>query len=178
MGRPKALLELDGIPLVAQHVTALASVCTRVAVVVGSDRDEVENAIPPLAKPVHNPHWATTHPSDSVRLAVEQLSIERALMVTPVDVLPAHPDTLRVLWDHSPPVVPVGPTGRRGHPVVLGPDQLARLRADSLPEGLRTLLAHAREVDVVDPFVEGDFDAPAAWRSARRAWVGRPPTKR
>jgi molybdenum cofactor cytidylyltransferase len=163
MGRPKALLPWEGVPLVAAHVRALAGRVGRIVVVIGGHADAVRASIPAGVSVVENPEWATTAPSDSARLAAAGL--EAPLLVTPVDVVPAEPELVARLLAAGRTAVPVGPDGRWGHPIALDAAALARLLGGQpLPEGLRSLLAGALELPV-DRDVAADFDHPAAFRA-------------
>jgi CTP:molybdopterin cytidylyltransferase MocA len=163
MGTPKALLRLGGTPLVALHCAALAHAARRIVVVVGAHANEVRAAVPARVAIVENRDWTTTFPVDSVRCAVVQAALRGALLVTPVDVPPARPDTLDRLVAAGGPAVPIDPLGRRGHPVVLDAAKIAWLRRRSAPSPLDVWLADATTVPVSDRDVAIDFDDPAAW---------------
>ncbi len=167
MGRPKALLELDGVPLVASHRAAYAAHTTRVAVVVGARAADVSRAAGGLV--VHNPDWATSHPADSLRLALTQLDIRGPCFVSPVDTPPPLDSTLETLIATGADSVPVSAKGQPGHPVLIGAATVRRIR-DAAPDGgLRALLADASRVPVPDPLVHLDFDTPARWRAFLQA---------
>ncbi len=170
MGQPKGLLPLGDQPVVVRHLVGLSAVCEHLVVVLGGDEHAYRPVLPARTLVVVNPEWASTHPSDSLRLAVTRLDIDQEALVTPVDVLPPRRSTLEALVEGAAPCVPCGPTGQRGHPVRLGPSALRRLAAAPLAGGLRELLTDARDVVVRDAFVEGDFDDPGAWREARARW--------
>ena len=163
MGRPKALLDLDGESLVAAHVRSLRTVCDVVIVVVNAT---VPVQVDALVLVNFNPDAQMI---DSLRLALLHHAAEHVI-VTPVDVPPAAPDTLRRLLDVGPPAVPIDAHGAAGHPVVIDADTAAAIRARIPEGGLRTLLTGARRVPVADPDVALDFDDPHAWASylARR----------
>lgn len=163
MGRPKALLDLDGEPLVAAHVRALRTVCDVVIVVVNEHlRVEVQADVVVNRDP-------KAQMIDSLRLALRDHHAGRVI-VTPVDVPPAAPDTLARLLAVQPPAVPIDARGERGHPVVIGPDLVAAIRKEAPEGGLRTLLTGATCVTVDDPDAALDFDDPDSWASylARR----------
>lgn len=172
MGAPKALLTLASEPLIVHHVRALARVCDRVAVVVGAYGEAIRDVIPSGVTIVANEAWQTTAPSDSLRVAVVTCRIVAEAVITPVDVLPPDPTTLLALCAGPAPVVPVGPSGARGHPVRVGASTLRRLSGGPVEGGLRELLHDAHLVEVDDPWVSRDFNHPDAWREARQSWVG------
>lgn len=173
MGRCKALLELDGEPLVAAHVAALGARCDRVVVVVGAEAEGVAAAA--AVEVVPNPAWASTHPADSLGLALRQLGHRGPCLVTPVDTPPASPATLDALLAAGPDAVPVTAAGHPGHPVLIGPATVAALHHAAPDGGLRTLLADARRVVVADPLAHIDFDTPSRWRTFLQALAARRP---
>ena len=59
MGRPKALVELDGEPLVSRALRTLAEGgAAPVVVVLGARADEVRAVLPAGVRPVEAPDWA------------------------------------------------------------------------------------------------------------------------
>ncbi|MEQ1501604.1 MAG: nucleotidyltransferase family protein [Myxococcota bacterium] len=172
MGTPKALLSWHGTPLIARWCAALAPIADRVIVVVGAAADAVTAALPAGVVAVENRAWATTTPIDSLHLALTVVDVVGAAVVTPVDVAPARPDTLRALiaaLGDGRSAVPVDPDGRDGHPVALDPALVAAIRARPIPGGLRAALSGAARIPVGDPAAGDDFDDPAAWARAVRA---------
>lgn len=170
MGRSKGLLLLAGRPLLAWHLERLAPFVSRAVVVIGHDAEAHRAALPEGVEVVENPAWAVTEPADSLRLAL--VRVAGPCLVMPVDVAPPAPETLRALLAAEAPVVPVDPRGRPGHPVLLDPETVARVRERAPPGGLRTLLGDAREVEVADPWVARDFDDTEAWARFVGAWRG------
>lgn len=167
MGRAKALVPIEGVPLLARHVAALSAF--ELYVVVGFEAARHREILPPHIRVVENPSWRTDAMSDSLRRALAGISADAAL-VTPVDVPPADPGTSTALLEAGAPAIPVDPSGREGHPVLVDAAILSRLREAPVPGGLRTLLAGARRVPVVQWDAGLDFDDPAslaAWESAR-----------
>lgn len=168
MGRPKGLLELSGQTVLQLHLQGLRTTCLRLGVVLGASAEQ-HQAVLDGVDVVHNEAWASTGPIDSLRLAVRHWEIEGSCLVTPVDVLPVAPTTLAALLTAGAPAVPTL-RGRRGHPVLLGPGELRWVLEGSAPQGLRTVLAQATEVEVADEAVAGDFDDPGAFREAQDRW--------
>lgn len=160
MGRPKALLEIDGNTLVRAHVEALAGVCDVVIVVVNGT---VQVDVPAHVHVVVNAD-GNAQMIDSLRLALAGCDAER-VVVTPVDVPPVSRDTLARLLEAGPPAVPIDANGERGHPVLIGRPAMDAIRAGSVEGGLRTLLLDATLVKVEDPDVARDFDDPESWAS-------------
>jgi molybdenum cofactor cytidylyltransferase len=176
MGRSKPLLDLGGRPLIAWHCERLAAFASPVIAVLGADADRVRAALPSLPgiTAAHNPDWASTSPIDSLVRGLALLGSSGAMspvLVTPVDVLPAEPETVAALLAAGGDAVPVGPDGDDGHPVLLSPQTAARIALAPPERGLREALLGAARVPVADPAVGRDFDDPAAFAVAARAWA-------
>ncbi|MCO4746532.1 MAG: nucleotidyltransferase family protein [Proteobacteria bacterium] len=168
MGRPKARLSWDGAPLVLAHVAALGLFAREVVVVTGAE--PLEDLLDGISS-VHNAEWERSWPSDSLRLALAARPSATCVLVTPVDVVPAQPDTLRALLGRGS-VVPTDPEGLDGHPVVVAGAALDLLRRGPVPGGLRSVLRDADRVSVSDRASALDFDDLDAWHAVRRAAIG------
>ena len=83
MGRPKALLELHGRPIVAWHCERLATIADEVFVVTGAA--SLARVLPANTRIVHNDVWATTEPRHSLLLAIAGLDPRAEIIATPVD---------------------------------------------------------------------------------------------
>ena len=172
MGRTKALLPLRGRPVVAWHVERMAAWCDRIFVVVGAEEDAIRGALTGAVTIVHNEAWARTGQVDSLRLALDLAETDGDVIVTPVDVLPVETRTMEALIEAGAPAVPVGPEGRDGHPVLLDPEIVRRVREEVQAGGLRDLLGSARRVRVEDPYVAEDFDEREDWERLSALWSG------
>ena len=180
MGVPKALLELERVPLVRLHVErALALGCARALVIV---RPELEVTVAQHLACVRAGAAvqlvsAVTHSQASslavlVRklASVEQAEPESRLLITPVDALPCTDLTFRALCaalgDLTLAVTPRF-AGRGGHPVLVRSALLAGHAHGPLDAALplRVLLEQAGSrrlrVDVEDSSVVADLDTPA-----------------
>lgn len=171
MGRPKALLPLDGQPIVLHHVARLVPWAEEVAVVLGAEADAIGAVLPGTVWVVMNRDWARTHPLDSLRLALADEP--SSALVLPVDVLPPHPATLAALAACRGAAVPVGPDGAEGHPVRLDHATIVRALRESAPGGLRDHLRGAVRVSV-PVLVGADFDDPDAFARATALWRASP----
>jgi len=174
MGAPKGLLDAGGAPLVVRHVEAASDVARVVVVVVGAEAARHRAALSGTqAEVVENLAWESTWPIDSLRCALVVLGGDAPTFVAPVDTPPAAPATFAALIAAGGPAVPTDKDGRPGHPVLLDPETLRRVRGPA-PDGLRGLLHAARRVPVEDPDVARDADTPAdwaAWGVATRRWA-------
>lgn len=155
MGRPKALLEVGGVPLILLHVRAFSALGLRVGVVVGAHAEALCRALPTDVQVHVNAAWATTGPADSAWIG---LSGRGPCLLTPVDVPPAREvDLRRLLAAPGPAVLTHG--GQDGHPVrVDPPHRLARL-----DERLRGAL----RLETDDPAVLENLNTPEEWA----AWL-------
>ena len=145
-GGPKQLALVGGRPLVEHAVAAVAEVLDRVVVVLGARADEVRRGADLTgAEVVVCADWAEGLGA-SVRCGVAALAgADRVLVavadqpgLTPAAVraVLARPGSARAVYD-----------GRPGHPVVLGPELLARARDLRGDVGFRDLLSSVPAVE-------------------------------
>ncbi|MFH8770121.1 MULTISPECIES: NTP transferase domain-containing protein [unclassified Streptomyces] len=171
-GRPKALLEHRGRPLVEHAVGVLrAAGCDRIHVVLGARADDVrERAELGGCVLVDNPDWAEGMGS-SLRAGLGSLAGTgvRAALVSLVDQPGIGPDAVaRVLgaYEGDTSLVSAAYDGVRGHPVLFGAAHWAGIAATATGDrGARAYLkAHASAVrlvecaDVAEPY---DIDTEA-----------------
>lgn len=156
MGQPKALLEVEGRTLIEAHVAQLRSMVDAVTVIV---RPEVAARLPSLDARV----VARATSSQAASLASALVGFDAHVwVVTPVDLVPPQPETLRMLLaaltDGIDAVTPEH-AGRGGHPVVVRAAVLAPYRAGAMLP-LRERLGQVRRAKIVvdDPGVLGDLD--------------------
>ncbi|MFH8466278.1 NTP transferase domain-containing protein [Streptomyces sp. NPDC017991] len=157
-GRPKALLEHRGRPLVEYAAGVLREAgCTRVHVVLGAEADAVrERADLPGCVLVDNPDWEEGMGS-SLRAGLESLrgTGARAALVSLVDQPGIGPEaTARLLAAHRSPATLASASygGKRGHPVLLGADHWAGIAATATgDQGARAYLrTHADAITLVE----------------------------
>ncbi|WP_018332370.1 nucleotidyltransferase family protein [Actinomycetospora chiangmaiensis] len=171
MGTPKALVELDGEPLVARALRALHDGgCAPRVVVVGAAADAAAAAV---------------RAADPEALVVTADAWERGMgesLRAGLDVVPADADAVLVLLVDTPGIGPAALArvaaaaapdgivrgaydGRPGHPVVFGRDHLAAVAAAAHDDvGARGYLAgrdDVRAVEVGDVATRDDVDTPA-----------------
>ena len=181
MGRPKALVELDGTPLVRRAVAALAEGgCDPLHVVVGARAGEVAAVVGDDALVVTAADWASGMGA-SLRAglaALAELPDARSVVVHLVDLPGVNAAAIARLAAAAtgPDVLArAGYQGEPGHPVLMGRSHWAAVRAGAAgDEGARSYLAgHAGLVlvecgDLADP---RDVDTPEAL-DAFRAGAG------
>ncbi|MBZ9640056.1 NTP transferase domain-containing protein [Streptomyces sp. PSKA30] len=157
-GRPKALLEHRGRPLVEHAVAVLrAAGCTPVHVVLGAGADAVrERAELPGCVLVDNPRWEQGM-GTSLRAGLDSLAgtTARAALVSLVDQPGIGPEAVaRVLAAHrgESSLVSAAYDGVRGHPVLLGAAHWAGIAATATGDrGARAYLkAHEQEITLVE----------------------------
>ncbi|WP_433801719.1 nucleotidyltransferase family protein [Actinomycetospora sp. CA-084318] len=171
MGTPKALVELDGEPLVARALRALHDAgCTPRVVVVGASADEAAaaaRAADAEALVVRADGWAQGM-GESLRAGLEALPADvDAVLVLLVDTPGIGPAALaRVAAAATRDGIVRGAYGGRpGHPVVFGHDHLAAVAAAAHDDvGARGYLAGRDDVaavEVGDVATRDDVDTPA-----------------
>lgn len=172
---PKALIEVDGVPLIHSVAEALLSGgCADVTVVTGAYADEVADILTdhPHMHVAHNPDWAAGMGA-SLRCGLTAIGPDRTVMVMPVD----HPginaaEVERVIAAHLPGGITAAAHRdslgrlRRGHPVLLDAEWTAAAATAAHDDvGARELLAAHRDiltlVDCSDLSDGGDIDVPA-----------------
>ena len=123
-GRPKALVDLDGEPLLIRALRTLAdSGCAPVRVVLGAQADEARALLPDPSIAVYAEDWATGMGA-SLRAglqAVHELAAD-AVLVHLVDLPWVGPDVLSRIREAAAPdvVARASYKGVPGHPVLLG----------------------------------------------------------
>lgn len=173
MGGPKALLRVGARTLTELHVERLLEARCKPIVVV--TRPELASHLEPLLPAAAvTLGVVTSSPADSLSAAIAWLDQRElgwmdadrsAVVVTPVDLLPASVATIEQLLlavETSHDVLAASPTlrGQGGHPVVARPSVL-RGPAVPLRERLGSLGSRRVRVAVDDAAITGDFDSPA-----------------
>lgn len=157
-GRPKALLEHRGRPLVEHAVRTLRDGgCTRIHVVLGAHAETVrERALLPGCVLVENPEWAGGMGS-SLRAGLASLTgtDARAALVSLVDQPGIGPEAVaRVLAAYRSPasLASAAYGGERGHPVLFGADHWPGIAGSAVgDQGARAYLkSHADVITLVE----------------------------
>ena len=168
MGSPKALLDLDGRPLINVQISTLAARCSQVIVVLGAYEAQIRAVLPSDVQIVHNPLWAETGPAESLRCALAGLAEEDVALVNPVDTPPAPAWVLDALLAAGAPAIPlIGWTD--GHPalIVVGP-----ARAGLATGTLRDVARAAQRVPVDWPDGALNLNTPQDWAGWLRSRAG------
>jgi CTP:molybdopterin cytidylyltransferase MocA len=168
MGRPKALLPLEGrtfLEVLADRL--VAAVCAPILLVLGGDAEEIERAVDcSRLRVVRNPDPDRGQLS-SILCGLDALGRGEVegVFLAPVDCPRVRAETLlrmtRAL-PGRPLVVPVY-AGRRGHPALFSTALFPALRAAPVDVGARAVVhatADREELEVDDPAVLDDFDEP------------------
>lgn len=173
LGRPKALVEIDG-RSVLEHLAAAASAVDggRVLALLGCGAESIAARLPEGCARLDHPGWAEGR-SGGVLLAHRALP-GRALLLAPVDV-PLVPgrvfEALAREWERLggpeqgwlAPCLGGRPKAAFGHPVVVGPallEALEGLPADIPLRELRRRAAPLAALEVFDPEILDDLDTP------------------
>ncbi len=173
MGQPKALLEVEGRPLICAHVAALvAAGLPRVVVVLGAWAPALRRALRTLPAPAQaaleiaeNPAWESTHMIDSVAQALPRIPEEGTVLLTPVDVPPAPPAVVAALVAAGAPAC-AAHGGQPGHPLLV---DRGALEAAVAAGSLRALDPPPRQIATPWPDALRNLNTPAEWRAWRRA---------
>jgi len=169
MGRPKALVEWRGQPLITHQVRALLG-CREVIVVLGHEAHLLEPFVPSETSVRRgcNPRYDEGRSSSiAAAFALVRAPVAGVLVVA-VDQPLAGGVVARLCEAYKPAFAVIQPTheGRHGHPVMFRGDLLPELQAvASEPQGLRTIVqrhaAHRRSVPVPDAEVLLDLNTPS-----------------
>jgi len=168
MGRPKALLPLEGRTFLETLLDRLGRAgVTRVIVVLGAAAVEIRAAVSlGDARVVINPEPGRGQLS-SIHCGLDSLEpgeVE-ALFIAPVDTPRVRVETLSRMMASLPGHPLVVPTwrGHRGHPALFSASLFPALRGASLDRGARAVVhatADRLEMETGDPSVLEDFDTP------------------
>lgn len=185
MGEPKALLEMEDLPLVDWLARRLLS--AGFSPVVGVLNPTVHAALAGSGRLASDVFWCVNDELDlgplfSIRLGLGELERRRAepkaVLIAPVDHPFVSDETLRMLHDAADPdriVIPVD-EGRRGHPPLFGGNLLPLLREVPMEQGARGVYERTPEavleLEVGDPAVRANLNTPDQWREARRRFAG------
>lgn len=174
MGQPKALLESReaGVTVLERLIDIHSRYGNPVVVVVGYHAAAVRAGTRRAVQWVENPAPERGQLS-SLQCGLAALEAGASAMFQPVDYAGVSEDTVGRLAGTAGELVIPRYKDERGHPVGIGPEVIAALRALP-PEGqarevLRARYGHAVFVDVDDRWVVEDLDTPeeyARWRSA------------
>lgn len=167
MGGPKALLLVDGKPLIWAHVQRLREVSCQPIIVV--TRAAVAAALGDMPG-VRILAADTGSMAASLSVAVRDLSPEpsRVVVVVPIDTLPVRRTTLQQLLtaattEHALVATPQY-RGQSGHPVALREHLIQVFRegyTGTLRDVVRSAGTRRRRVEVDDPAVRSDLNTPA-----------------
>lgn len=178
MGRPKALLDWGGEPLICYQVRQLREAgCDEVIVVLGHRADEVSRQMRRLnCRTMVNPRYQQGR-AGSLRIGARAVDRDTdAILITDVDT-PRPATFLRTLLEgHRPGLAVTRPShdGHRGHPVVVA----GRLREELMAatdeaQGLHGVLhAHQGEAAEVEAggLLDLDFNTPEEYAAARQRY--------
>ena len=178
MGRPKALLPIDGVRFIEKIVTALKS--TRVGeiiAVLGHNADEMRQKVSDLpVKIVVNPDYKQGQLSSLIAAIRNIESGEKhrvdAILVHLVDHPYINADLVNVMIDRfyetKKLIVVPRHQGRRGHPVIFSRALFTELLAAPLDQGAKTVVHAHRdqtlEIDTDDAGVTVDIDTPEEYQ--------------
>jgi CTP:molybdopterin cytidylyltransferase MocA len=178
MGRPKALLRVEGTTFVRRILDTLhAGGVSDVTVVLRSGHGEISTeVIAGGGRVVVNPRADEGQLSSLVAGldAIDAPGVDASL-VTLVDVPLIQPLTIRALVERAAhataPVIRAAYRGRHGHPVIFARAVFDAIRNADPALGAKAVLrtVQVEDVEVDDPFVLTDVDTPADYESIKGA---------
>lgn len=177
MGRPKALLDWRGEPLIHWQARQLAAACSLVVPVLGARAPEIAAALPdlPNIRPVRNRAWQRGR-SSSIRTGARAIPPNaEAIIIASVDQ-PATTEIVQLLLDHlhNDPAAQIAVPrhrDRNGHPPAFRADLLPQLREVSeRAQGLKALrrqhAANTAFIETNDPTILLDLNSPLDYEHA------------
>jgi molybdenum cofactor cytidylyltransferase len=178
-GQPKALLPVSNEPAVARLVRVSREEGFEPHVVVGAHSAEIRRALPaPLPAIVDNPDWLQGR-TGSIQKGLSEVGDETSVLLWPVD----HPFVqamtlrrLRTTAERDAMGVWFIPTfeGFGGHPVLLKPPVLPRIKMLSPATPLRALLREfgpqVVRLPVEDPGVRANIDSEQDYLQFEATW--------
>jgi molybdenum cofactor cytidylyltransferase len=178
MGRPKALLPIDGVRFIEKIVTALKSTrVNEIVTVLGHNADEMRQKISDLPVTiVVNPDYKQVQLTSLIAAIRNIESGEKyrvdAILVHLVDHPYINADLVNVMIDRfyetKKLIVVPRHQGRRGHPVIFSRALFPELLAAPVDQGAKTVVHAHRdqtlEIDTDDAGVTVDIDTPEEYR--------------
>ena len=179
MGRPKALLPIDGVRFIEKIVTALKSTrVNEIIAVLGHNAEEMRQKVSDLpVKIVLNPDYKQGQLSSLIAAIRNIESGENhhrvdAILVHLVDHPYINADLVNVMIDRfyetKKLIVVPRHQGRRGHPVIFSRALFNELLAAPLDQGAKTVVRAHRdqtlEIDTDDAGVIVDIDTPEEYQ--------------
>lgn len=176
MGGPKALLMVDGKPLLDAHIQRLHELgCQPIIVVTRTLTAAAIGDMPGVRVICAD----TGSMAESLKVGLSSLATtpDRVVLVVPVDMLPARCTTLRALLTAAASKGTLVATpqhlGRSGHPIALREQLLRTGFAGTLRELVRSTGAQRRRIEVDDAAVLVDLDTPVDLATHRPGLVPR-----
>lgn len=170
MGRPKALLDWHGVPLIRWQAEQLAAACGLVIPVLGAHAPEIAAALPALSniRPVRNRAWQRGR-SSSIRTGARAVPANaRTIVIASVDQ-PTTTEIVQLLLAslHDDPTAQIAlprHNDRNGHPIALRATLLPQLlQVNERTQGLKSLrrqqAATTTFIKISDPTVLLDLNA-------------------
>jgi CTP:molybdopterin cytidylyltransferase MocA len=157
--QPKLLADLRGRPLLEHAIAAQCAVpeLERVVVVLGAHAAELRAAVEfGRAEPVVCDFWSQGQAA-SLRCGIDALAGADKVLVTLGDEPLITPAVIATMVG-QPPGARAVYDGRPGHPVVLGPEQIAAIARLTGDRGARGLLGDGPEVECGDLWSGRDVD--------------------
>jgi molybdenum cofactor cytidylyltransferase len=158
---PKLLADLNGRPLLEYAIAAHSAIpaLERIVVVLGSDSQRILDRVDFFdAEPVVCEEWREGQAA-SLRRGVQELAGAEKVVVTLGDEPLITPQVIARFVDEKAPARATY-DGRPGHPVALGPEQLAAVSALSGDRGANELLRGARLIECGALCSGRDVDTP------------------
>jgi CTP:molybdopterin cytidylyltransferase MocA len=177
MGGPKALLDLDGVPLAIAHVNAHASLVARALVVLRASVAATLKRFDPSLETIISDRDDALGPAGSLAAVAQELAPDDRVIVQHVDRPIAARATLDALFDalDRDGVLAARPThaGRRGHPIGARGACFEAYRdaTPTLRDVLRALGQACVDVPVDDAAILANLTTPADMQQH----LGRPP---
>jgi len=179
MGRPKALLPIDGVRFIEKIVTALKSTrVNEIIAVLGHNAEEMRQKVSDLpVKIVLNPDYKQGQLSSLIAAirnieSGENHSRVDAILVHLVDHPYINADLVNLMIDRfyetKKLIVVPRHQGRRGHPVIFSRALFPELLAAPIDQGAKTVVHAHRdqtlEIDTDDAGVTVDIDTPEEYQ--------------
>jgi molybdenum cofactor cytidylyltransferase len=179
MGRPKALLPIQGVRFIEKIVTSLKSTrIEKIVVVLGHDAEEMRQKIAdlPVAIVINNDYKngqlsslvAAIREIDSWKSPAEVDGILVHLVDHPYISAPLVDAMIARFYESKKLIVVPRYRGRRGHPVIFSRSLFPELQNAPLEQGAKTVVhAHqddALEIDTDDEGVTIDIDTPEEYQ--------------